>query len=526
MTVTSITYTAAIAMLAFILFSAFPRKDSYPELTAFWGSQRWVGVRQQWASTFRAQLRTLRNTRQMITEGYEKYAKRRLPFVLPQLNMPSLLLLPVDDLAEVLRLPEHKVDHFEPNLNAPGVKYTLGPDFTVGPHVDFIRQELTRGLPRVVGVLGAELDDALERTWPLADLTDWQPFKAYPASLSIICQVLNRVFCGPELCRDPRFLKEIQRHSKSVFTAATVLQLLPQACRPILAPIFAYYRRKHFLACKKYMLPVIRKRLSSTDEASDALGTLVQASFHEATNDTSATLDEDAIVRYILLLNLLALFTTSMAGTYTLFNLFGSPTKDALVDGLRDECTRRLPPSSEEIRCDHLESLLRIDSTIRESLRVSPLVDVGTKRLVVQDVNLRSGLRIPAGVCIASPVYQIHVDPKFYPEQPETFDAFRFSRPLEVESCVDDDGALWQKETPNEALPLTATRTDFLSFGYGRHGCPGRFFASHVLKLMLAKIIMRYDVEVRGVAPHVKQISVGNRPVEDVEVWIRKRRGI
>jgi cytochrome P450 len=33
-----------------------------------------------------------------------------------------------------------------------------------------------------------------------------------------------------------------------------------------------------------------------------------------------------------------------------------------------------------------------------------------------------------------------------------------------------------------------------LTWGYGQHACPGRFFAANEIKLMLARILMDYDL--------------------------------
>ncbi|KAF7352017.1 hypothetical protein MVEN_01163900 [Mycena venus] len=38
----------------------------------------------------------------------------------------------------------------------------------------------------------------------------------------------------------------------------------------------------------------------------------------------------------------------------------------------------------------------------------------------------------------------------------------------------------------------------YLSFGLGRHACPGRFFAVNELKLMLAHILENYDLKLDG----------------------------
>ncbi|TFY60306.1 hypothetical protein EVG20_g7469 [Dentipellis fragilis] len=41
---------------------------------------------------------------------------------------------------------------------------------------------------------------------------------------------------------------------------------------------------------------------------------------------------------------------------------------------------------------------------------------------------------------------------------------------------------------------LAATQPEYLSFGHGKHACPGRFFAAVELKAMLAHVVLTYDV--------------------------------
>jgi hypothetical protein len=33
-----------------------------------------------------------------------------------------------------------------------------------------------------------------------------------------------------------------------------------------------------------------------------------------------------------------------------------------------------------------------------------------------------------------------------------------------------------------------------LTFGYGRHACPGRFFAANEIKMIMAEILLRYEI--------------------------------
>lgn len=72
--------------------------------------------------------------------------------------------------------------------------------------------------------------------------------------------------------------------------------------------------------------------------------------------------------------------------------------------------------------------------------------------------------------------------------------------------------------------PLT-TWQKFLGFGHGRHACPGRFFASQEMKLMLAHIVMTYDVRVKGERlPNVdfKTTTVPDSKME-LQVKLRQR---
>ncbi|KAJ5220570.1 Cytochrome P450 [Penicillium chermesinum] len=42
---------------------------------------------------------------------------------------------------------------------------------------------------------------------------------------------------------------------------------------------------------------------------------------------------------------------------------------------------------------------------------------------------------------------------------------------------------------------LVSTTAQHLAFGLEKHACPGRIFAAHELKIMLAHILLKYDIE-------------------------------
>lgn len=70
-------------------------------------------------------------------------------------------------------------------------------------------------------------------------------------------------------------------------------------------------------------------------------------------------------------------------------------------------------------------------------------------------------------------------DPSIFPN-PETFDGHRF---LNLRSTPGNENK----------HQFVTTSPECNVFGHGHHACPGRFFASNELKLLLAHMVMMYD---------------------------------
>ena len=178
--------------------------------------------------------------------------------------------------------------------------------------------------------------------------------------------------------------------------------------------------------------------------------------------------------------------------------------------------------------------LHRTDSTIRESMRRSGFGIAALPRMVSLPQGLQiHGQTIPKGTKLAVAMHQVHHDTAFYSD-PSTFDAFRFSRSIEAAEAVkkgqdashvdvdahsdDEDG------NPHGARALSATTVSdhFLSFGYGRHACPGRFFATHEMKILLALILRNYDIEPFKKRPADQSLVEVKVPSEYTTVRIRQ----
>lgn len=243
-------------------------------------------------------------------------------------------------------------------------------------------------------------------------------------------------------------------------------------------------------------------------------------------------LREDVLVRRLLVLNMVAIHTTSIVTTNTILDLYSSPHKEEYLAGLREEVERVLREAGGEFSKNAINSMYRVDSAIRESMRISHLGDVGVRRDIIAEggVDVGDDLHLPKGAKVVFPNHGIHNDPDFYGETANQWDGFRFSRPREdylaqIEksgSETKDMSKVLEQKNQN----LISTGTDFLSFGHGRHACPGRFFASQEMKLAIAHIVMNYDIEVVG-GERPKNISVAGSvfPSEDAEIRVRLRSG-
>lgn len=215
---------------------------------------------------------------------------------------------------------------------------------------------------------------------------------------------------------------------------------------------------------------------TSTPNHGDILQLLMEASENrqEDTDDTDGRvrpthqlLTDDEIIANAWVFLLGGFETTANALTYCAYLLAThADVQQKLYEELRDY----LGESSGDLETDYntISQLTYLDKVFCEALRLFPPVVLFVTREAAEDAQL-GDFHIPAGTNVQIPIWQIHHDPKLWPD-PYRFDPERF-----------------EPELKKNRHPMA-----WIPFGSGPRSCLGIRFAMLEAKIALAKLLMNY----------------------------------
>ncbi|KAL8632816.1 hypothetical protein Q9189_001521 [Teloschistes chrysophthalmus] len=187
------------------------------------------------------------------------------------------------------------------------------------------------------------------------------------------------------------------------------------------------------------------------------------------------------LAQQALFLALAAIHTTTIVTTQVLFDLGARPE---YIQPIRDEILQALEDEGKEVGKDGwqksaLDKMPKLDSFMKESPRLAPQTLFAFSRVALSPITLSDGFHLPRGTHFTIPSANLLQDPSIIPN-PEAFDGFRYY-----------NASSQSTERQNQ---FTATDSNNLSFGHGKYACPGRYLASYKIKLIVAMLLVRYDI--------------------------------
>lgn len=395
-------------------------------------------------------------------------------------------------------------------------------------HEHVIHRSLARRISPLIMDIWDEVTHSLDETWGVST-TEWRDIPVVGNMMTVIARVSNRMFVGLPLCRNPVYLKANSSFSKDVIVGMTLLSFVPQFLKPIFGPLFTLPNRYHWSQTAKFTKPLIEQRKADMERAArdptfkweepnDYISWHLRLA--QAENKTLEQ-DTDMVSRFLMPIEFAAIHTTVFTITMMLFDLISSDPALGYLEGIKEEVERVYAEENGIWSKASLARLHRTDSAIRESMRVSTFMTRGVLRKVVSPhgvPNEEEGWTAKQNARIGVDVWSVHHDPDIYPN-PNFYDAFRYSRPREEFEKTGNELEDQAELLKLKGTGMITTGPTFLPFGHGRHAwyvecrkrletyeliihhSPGRFFASHEIKMLLAYMVMNYDVQHLAVRP-------------------------
>ena len=483
----------------------------------------------EWFPLQRAKWRNTVNMRVATEIAYNHYRNRACIF--PIAGAQNFVHLPREELQWLVDRPGTEVDILEQIIDFLQLDYTVtDPNLAHFPaHISIASGALTRETGNLVPVLLDEIEFSMQSHWGTEE--EYKPVCVYDSMRRIVSQTTNRAFIGLPLCRNTTLLDAAVAFALDIPISSSLLHLFWKPIRPLAALLITLPNRIHSYRFFKIIRPEVQRRLKEykalrADPESKALAVEKPNDFLQWSIDQATSLDDpyygkvETLAGRVLLVNFTSIHTSSFAITHAILDLASS--KQEYIEELRDEIASvlALPEHGGQWSKRALAAMPKLDSVLRESQRLNSFVTTATNRMVVapKGITTPSGTHIPKGTMVCTPSFPVFHDPELYPE-PYTFKPFRFAE--QRAASAESGGSYVQRSR----LAFATTSPEYTTFGHGRHACPGRFFASTMLRLTLAYAIMNYDFEIQTKRPENIWFAANRIPPLSASIRVKRRTG-
>ncbi|KAI9771196.1 MAG: hypothetical protein M1839_002855 [Geoglossum umbratile] len=420
--------------------------------------------------------RYVARSRSIVHLGYTKYLKNGQAFRMRNpIGGRDQVILPMKYLDEVGAAPQSRMSFPLFSSQAFLLDYTEAPQQT-DTAVHAVKIGFSKNLGQLIKAMHEECIAAYGDTLPKGD--GWTSVSPYPVFSTTVARITARVLAGRELCRNREWVRIMVDTTIKVMVSAQIIRFIyPRWLRWLSRWLVSGSRAvsKNRKCAARLLSPIIERRTTPNrvgeEKAIDGVQWLMDAK-------RGATTARD-IADEQLFLSIASIHSSSANMLSIVYDLLEH--KEYLED-IMEEIKQTLVEKPEWTK-QSLGKLRKLDSFMKESQRIHPVGMVAMQRSAVRNYTFKDGLHIPAGTQMSMPLQELNLDPDIYPS-PETFDGYRF---LKLRETTD----------PNK-FHYASVSEAAIGFGGGTHACPGRFYASCELKLMLVEFLLRYEVRLEG----------------------------
>ncbi|CAG8529729.1 26140_t:CDS:10 [Gigaspora margarita] len=185
--------------------------------------------------------------------------------------------------------------------------------------------------------------------------------------------------------------------------------------------------------------------------------------------------------------------TTSRALSFALFDYGGRPE---LWNELYEE---QLKIHNESNGClsteDVNKKMIYLDCFLKESFRHSSDIATLPHAVIGDSFTFSNGTTVPKGRDVYLYMEDTAFNNKFFGETSNDFQPKRYMTSYSNGKTIHS--------------PATKVDRSFITFGGGKHACPGRFFAVNEIKMCLHKLILNYNIKTESgkIVPPIKMSS-------------------
>ncbi|KAF2115523.1 cytochrome P450 [Lophiotrema nucula] len=337
--------------------------------------------------------------------------------------------------------------------------------------IKVISHHLNPNINEFMKYMQDELSFSIKVDTPNFEGHEWKSVDIHTLLRRIISRLASRMMLGLPSCRDETMVSITESHTICIFAVTLILRRFPPILHPFVSLLIPHRWRiwRNIRETKKILQPILEDHLAadssgntghrSTEPKSLLKWMMENAKPHQKTLH--------ALVSTQLAVTVAAVYTSSQVTSHLLVFLSQNPQ---YITELREEVAN----STDDIENIDPSKLHKMEACLSETLRLNPPLTNAPQRRAMQDVTLKDGVVIPKGALVAFPCTPSSMDPSIYPD-PQQFMPFR---------------------NENIASPVTTPTRNQLAFGWGSQACPGRFVAAKEIKVVAARLLMEYDIEV------------------------------